>query len=80
LALPLRWRRLKQAARLPVGPAILKLATQRGMPMIVIQSRGRYANNLLERLALRARAKKLGLWGRCPHTPYDPIKGVSTRR
>jgi endonuclease YncB( thermonuclease family) len=41
--------------------------------------RGRYAN-LLERLALRARAKKLGLWGRCPHTPYDPTRGVSTRR
>jgi hypothetical protein len=30
------------------APATLKLATQRGMPMIVIQSRGRYANNLLE--------------------------------
>ena len=41
--------------------------------------RGRYAT-LLERLALRARAKKLGLWGRCPHTPYAPNKGVSTRR
>jgi endonuclease YncB( thermonuclease family) len=38
--------------------------------------RGRYAT-LLERLALRARAKKLGLWGRCTHTPYDPNKGVS---
>jgi endonuclease YncB( thermonuclease family) len=41
--------------------------------------RGRYAG-LLERLALRARARKLGLWGRCPHTPYDPTQGVSTRR
>jgi endonuclease YncB( thermonuclease family) len=41
--------------------------------------RGRYAA-LLERLALRARAKKVGLWGRYPHTPYDPTKGVSTRR
>jgi endonuclease YncB( thermonuclease family) len=40
--------------------------------------RGRYAA-LLERLALRAKAKKLGLWGRCPHTPYDPDHGVSTR-
>jgi endonuclease YncB( thermonuclease family) len=40
--------------------------------------RGRYAA-LLERLALRARAKRLGLWGRCPHTPYTPDKGVSTR-
>jgi endonuclease YncB( thermonuclease family) len=41
--------------------------------------RGRYAA-LLQRLALRAKAKKLGLWGRCPHTPYDPNHGVSTRR
>jgi endonuclease YncB( thermonuclease family) len=41
--------------------------------------RGRYAA-LLERLALRARARKLGLWGRCPHTLYDPTRGVSTRR
>jgi hypothetical protein len=30
------------------APATLKLATQRGMPMIVIQSRGGFANNLLE--------------------------------
>jgi micrococcal nuclease len=41
--------------------------------------RGGYAA-LLERLALRARARKIGLWGRCPHTPYDPTRGVSTRR
>jgi hypothetical protein len=33
---------------------------------------------LLERLALRARTLKLGLWGRCPHTPYAPTRGVST--
>jgi endonuclease YncB( thermonuclease family) len=41
--------------------------------------RGRYAA-LLGRLALRARARKVGLWGRRPHTPYDPTRGVSTRR
>jgi endonuclease YncB( thermonuclease family) len=41
--------------------------------------RGRYAN-LLVRLALRARAKHIGLWGRCPDTPYDPNHGVSTGR
>ena len=37
-------------------------------PYFYLGRRGRYAT-LLERLALRARAKKLGLWGRCPHTP-----------
>jgi endonuclease YncB( thermonuclease family) len=41
--------------------------------------RGKYAA-LLERLARRAKARKLGLWGGCLHTPYDPDRGVSTRR
>jgi endonuclease YncB( thermonuclease family) len=39
--------------------------------------RGRYATQLV-RLALRARARHLGLWGRCPGTPWDPNHGVST--
>lgn len=41
--------------------------------------RGRYAN-LLEALAKRARARRIGLWKACPHTPYDPYRGVQTRR
>ena len=40
--------------------------------------RGQYAARL-EALAKRARAKHLGLWGACPHTPYDPYRGVATR-
>ena len=39
--------------------------------------RGMYAA-LLDRLARRARAMHLGLWGTCPHTPYDPERGVAT--
>jgi micrococcal nuclease len=39
--------------------------------------RGRYAR-LLMRLGLRARRHHLGLWGRCPGTPWDPDRGVST--
>jgi len=39
--------------------------------------RGRFAR-LLVRLALRARARGLGLWGRCPGTPFDPAHAVST--
>jgi endonuclease YncB( thermonuclease family) len=39
--------------------------------------RGRYAA-LLERLALRARRLHLGLWRACPHTPYNPTRGVAT--
>ena len=39
--------------------------------------RGMYAG-LLDRLARRARAERLGLWGACPHTRYDPNRGVAT--
>jgi micrococcal nuclease len=39
--------------------------------------RGKYARQLI-RLGLRARARHLGLWGRCPGTPWDPNHGVST--
>jgi micrococcal nuclease len=40
---------------------------------------GRYAG-LLDRLARRARARHLGLWGACPHTPYQPDEKVHTAR
>src|SRR5580765_8945804 len=40
---------------------------------------GRYAS-LLDRLARRARALRLGLWGACPNTPHDPYRGVDTGR
>ena len=39
--------------------------------------RGRYAR-VLVRLGLRARRRHLGLWGRCPGTPWDPNHGVAT--
>ena len=40
---------------------------------------GRHANRL-EALAKGARAKRLGLWGACPRTLYDPYHAVETRR
>ena len=40
---------------------------------------GRYAN-LLQRLALRARRLRLGLWGRCPHTRYNPYRRLESQR
>ena len=46
-------------------------------PYFYAHRRGRYARELI-RLALRARARHLGLWGRCPGTPWDPYEGVST--
>ena len=48
-------------------------------PYFYAGRRGLFAARL-ERLALRSRARKLGLWGRCPGTPYDPEHGVSTGR
>lgn len=48
-------------------------------PYFYSGDRGRYAV-LLDRLALRARAKHLGLWGACPHTPVDFTHAVATRR
>jgi endonuclease YncB( thermonuclease family) len=39
--------------------------------------RGRYGR-LLDRLARRARARRLGLWGACPGTPLRPDEGVQT--
>ena len=41
--------------------------------------RGRYFAKL-QALATRARAKRLGLWGACPRTVYDPYTAVATRR
>lgn len=41
--------------------------------------RGRYATKL-QTLALRAKANRLGLWGACPRTRYDPSRGVNTVR
>src|SRR5262245_52645677 len=41
--------------------------------------RGRYAARL-EVLARGARQTKRGLWGVCPHTVYDPYRGIETRR
>ena len=48
-------------------------------PYFYAHRRGRYAARL-EVLAHRARARKLGLWGRCPGTPYDPYHSLATGR
>lgn len=41
--------------------------------------RGRYFVKL-QALAKHARSARLGLWGACPHTPYDPYSTIQTRR
>jgi endonuclease YncB( thermonuclease family) len=46
-------------------------------PYFYDERQGRYASVLVA-LARRAQARHLGLWGRCPGTPWDPNHGVST--
>jgi micrococcal nuclease len=46
-------------------------------PYFYHHRRGRFAGTL-ERLARQARARRVGLWGACPRTPYDPYGSVST--
>jgi hypothetical protein len=47
-------------------------------PYFYDHRRGRVAARL-ELLARRARARHLGIWGRCPHSRYDPYHGVATQ-
>lgn len=53
------------------------ISTGAAAPYFYAGRRGRFAN-LIERAARRARAQRLGLWGRCPGTPYDPYRAVDT--
>jgi endonuclease YncB( thermonuclease family) len=46
-------------------------------PYFYDSRRGRLAG-LLERLALHAKSARLGLWGRCRGTKYDPDRGVAS--
>jgi endonuclease YncB( thermonuclease family) len=61
--------------RLNINVYLVKIGA--AAPYFYEGRRGRYAS-LLDRLARRARKLKLGLWGACPHTPFDPDHGVQT--
>lgn len=50
-----------------------------GAPYLYHGRRGRYAMRL-EALAKHARKARLGLWGACPRTVYDPYSAIETRR
>lgn len=56
----------------------IKLVTEGvAAPYFYRHQQGRYAARLA-RLAQRARTLKLGLWGACPNTRYDPFRNVNT--
>ena len=58
-------------------PLFARVARGDAAPYFYGGRRGRYAA-VLERDALRARARRLGLWGACPGTPVDFDRGVDT--
>ncbi len=66
-------------ARDGVNVNVRLVALGAGAPYFYAGRRGKYANQL-DVLAKRARANKLGLWGACPRTVYDPYRGIETRR
>jgi endonuclease YncB( thermonuclease family) len=66
-------------ARDGVNVNVRLVAVGAAAPYFYDHRRGRYAV-LLERLSKRARARKIGLWRACPHTRYDPYRGIATRR
>jgi endonuclease YncB( thermonuclease family) len=66
-------------ARDGVNVNIRLVAVGAAAPYFYQRERGRYAR-LLNRLALRAKARKLGLWRACPRTRYNPYKALETRR
>jgi len=61
-----------------VNVNLVLVAVGAGAPYFYRGRRGAYAAQL-ENLARRARRRRLGLWKACPHTPYDPDRGVETR-
>ena len=62
-----------------VNVNIALVAVGAAAPYFYEGRRGMYASKL-EILAKSARNKKLGLWGACPNTEYDPYSGIETRR
>jgi endonuclease YncB( thermonuclease family) len=62
-----------------VNVNIRLVAVGAAAPYFYQRRRGRFAKRL-NALALRAKAKKLGLWRACPRTRYNPYKAIATRR
>jgi endonuclease YncB( thermonuclease family) len=62
-----------------VNVNIRLVAVGAAAPYFYQRRRGRYAR-LLNALALRAKARKLGVWRACPRTHYNPYKALTTRR
>ncbi len=80
-----RWREFRHAGKLKLAGLTLVVlyATPFFFYGVAATQRGHQEDNgywLLEALAKRARAKRLGLWRACPRTVYDPYRGIETLR
>ena len=62
-----------------VNVNLFLVAVGAAAPWFYDGEQGRYFATL-QTLAKRAKAKRLGLWGACPRTVYDPYSAVTTRR
>jgi endonuclease YncB( thermonuclease family) len=74
-----RWLRYVVRASDGLDVNIRLVAVGAAAPYFYRGRLGRYAHEL-DTLARHARAEHLGLWGACPHTPYQPTRKVQTRR
>ena len=66
-------------ARDGVNVNLRLVAVGAAAPWFYDGERGRYFATL-QTLAKGAKARRLGLWGACPRTIYDPYHAVATRR
>ena len=66
-------------ARDDVNVNLRLVAVGAAAPWFYDGERGRYSTTL-QTLAKEAKLKRLGLWGACPRTIYDPYRAVTTRR
>jgi endonuclease YncB( thermonuclease family) len=62
-----------------VNVNVALVAVGAAAPYFYEGARGKHASRL-EILAKSAKSKKLGLWGACPRTEYDPYSAIETRR
>lgn len=70
-------RALRYVFRGSTNVNVLMVARGDAAPYFYRGERGRYAAGL-ERVALAAKKGRLGLWGACPGTVYDPVRAIDT--
>ena len=70
-------RLLRYVFRGPLNVNLELVREGAATPYFYRHDRGAYAG-ALERGAAKARGARLGLWGACPRTPFNPNRGADT--